>query len=103
TRKYAFELPDVPKEAQYLKLFYPYSKPAVEMGTTGETFSHVFGTNTSLFEQFVLWKNVMGPCWLRIKDGDFNAIKNASHCKLELLVEHPGKMISVVSETENME
>ena len=25
TRKYAFELPDIPKEAQYLKLFYPYS------------------------------------------------------------------------------
>lgn len=24
-RKYAFELPDVPKEGQYLKLFYPYS------------------------------------------------------------------------------
>lgn len=28
TRKYAFELPDVPKEAQYMKLLYPYtSKP----------------------------------------------------------------------------
>lgn len=25
TRKYAFELPDVPKEAEYLKLLYPYS------------------------------------------------------------------------------
>lgn len=25
TRKYAFELPDVPKEAQYMKLFYPYT------------------------------------------------------------------------------
>lgn len=25
TRKYAFELPDVPKEAQYMKLLYPYS------------------------------------------------------------------------------
>lgn len=25
TRKYAFELPDVPKEGEYLKLFYPYS------------------------------------------------------------------------------
>ena len=25
TRKYAFELPDVPKEAQYLKLLYPYT------------------------------------------------------------------------------
>jgi len=25
TRKYAFELPDIPKKGQYLKLFYPYS------------------------------------------------------------------------------
>ena len=25
TRKYAFELPDVPKEGEYLKLLYPYS------------------------------------------------------------------------------
>ena len=24
SRKYAFELPDVPKEADYLKLLYPY-------------------------------------------------------------------------------
>ncbi len=27
TRKYAFELPDVPKEAQYFKLLYPYTSP----------------------------------------------------------------------------
>ena len=25
SRKYAFELPDIPKEADYLKLMYPYS------------------------------------------------------------------------------
>lgn len=24
SRKYAFELPDIPKEAEYLKLMYPY-------------------------------------------------------------------------------
>lgn len=24
TRKYAFELPEIPKEAEYLKLMYPY-------------------------------------------------------------------------------
>jgi len=24
SRKYAFELPDIPKEADYLKLMYPY-------------------------------------------------------------------------------
>lgn len=29
TRKYAFELPDVPKEGQYMKLFYPYTSKCV--------------------------------------------------------------------------
>ncbi|KAM7200278.1 putative dna polymerase [Rhypophila sp. PSN 637] len=102
TRKYAFELPDVPKEGQYLKLLYPYTKPQLDINTTGETFSRVFGTNTSLFEQFVLWKNVMGPCWLKIEDADFNALKNASHCRLEVLAESP-MQISVVNESETPE
>ncbi|KAK3944235.1 putative dna polymerase [Diplogelasinospora grovesii] len=102
TRRYAFELPDIPKEAQYMKLLYPYTKPQMDVNTTGETFSHVFGANTALFEQFVLWKNVMGPCWLKIKDADFGAIKNASHCKLEVLVEHPN-MVSTLSEGDNLD
>ena len=101
TRKYAFEMPDIPKEAQYLKLLYPYTKPQMD-GMKGETFSHVFGTNTSLFEQFVLWKNIMGPCWLKIQDADFGAIKNASHCKLEVLAEHPN-MVSVLGDSDNLE
>ena len=29
SRKYAFELPDVPKEADYLKLLYPYASRLV--------------------------------------------------------------------------
>ena len=29
TRKYAFELPDVPKEAEYLKLLYPYTSESI--------------------------------------------------------------------------
>jgi DNA polymerase alpha subunit A len=99
TRKYAFELPGVPKEAEYLKLLYPYDKPVLPMDVRGETFSHVFGTNTSLFEQFVLWKNIMGPCWLTIQDGDFNAVNNASWCKLELAVNKPND-ITVLAETE---
>ncbi|KAK0711546.1 hypothetical protein B0H67DRAFT_294622 [Lasiosphaeris hirsuta] len=99
-RKYAFELPDVPKEGQYLKLLYPYTKPPIDMNTTGETFSRVFGTNTALFEQFVLWKNIMGPCWLKIQDADFAALKNASHCRLEVQVDHPN-MVAVISESES--
>ncbi|KAK3374895.1 hypothetical protein B0H63DRAFT_562886 [Podospora didyma] len=102
TRKYAFELPGIQREGQYLKLLYPYTKPQIDMNKTGETFSHVFGTNTALFEQFVLWKNIMGPCWLKIADADFGALKNASHCRLEVLVGHPN-MVSTISESENME
>lgn len=30
TRKYAFELPDVPREAEYLKLLYPYTSTYIE-------------------------------------------------------------------------
>ncbi|KAK3692133.1 hypothetical protein B0T22DRAFT_5041 [Podospora appendiculata] len=101
-RKYAFELPDIPKEGQYLKLLYPYTKPPIDTVRESETYSHVFGATTGLFEQFVLWKNIMGPCWLKIQDADFNALKNASHCRLEVLVDHPN-MISTVSESDNMD
>ncbi|KAI0382967.1 hypothetical protein F5Y04DRAFT_36337 [Hypomontagnella monticulosa] len=102
TRKYAFELPGIPKEGQYLKLLYPYTKSQIPAETTGETFSHVFGTNTALFEQFVLWKNIMGPCWLTIRDADFGSIKNASHAKLEILVNDPDT-ISPMSDSDNLD
>lgn len=102
TRKYAFELSGVPKEAEYLKLLYPYNKPTLPMDLSGQTFSHVFGTNTALFEQFVMWKNVMGPCWLSIKNGNFNAVNNASWCKLELQVDRPND-ISTLGDTDNLD
>lgn len=78
------------------------AEPPIESGTTGETFSHVFGSNTALFEQFVLWKNIMGPCWLKITDADFGTLKNASHCRLEVLVEHPN-MVSSLTESDNLD
>jgi DNA polymerase alpha subunit A len=102
TRKYAFELPDIPKEADYLKLLYPYNQQPISTDLRGETFSHVFGTNTSLFEQFVLWKNIMGPCWLTIENANFQAVNNASWCKLELQVDQP-KYISMLGESDNLE
>ena len=104
SRKYAFELPGIPKEADYLKLLYPYDKPALAQDLSGETFSHVFGTNTTLFEQFVLWKNIMGPCWLKIdpEGADFNAVNNASWCKLELQVAKPNSL-SILGGAENLD
>lgn len=102
TRKYAFELPNVPKEANYLKLLYPYDKVALPLDSQGETFSQVFGTNTALFEQFVLFRNIMGPCWLRIEDADFTAVNNASWCKLECAVSKPS-LITPIPDSENLE
>ncbi|KAI0460476.1 hypothetical protein F5B21DRAFT_451939 [Xylaria acuta] len=101
-RKYAFELPGIPREAQYLKLLYPYTKPQIPAEKTGETFSRVFGTNTVLFEQFVLWKNIMGPCWLKIKDADFGTLKNSSYAKLEVLVNSPDEVFPL-NDSDNLD
>ncbi|KAL5319661.1 hypothetical protein ACEPPN_012717 [Leptodophora sp. 'Broadleaf-Isolate-01'] len=103
TRKYAFELPDIPREGEYLKLLYPYSKPQLQPEhQTGTTFSHVFGTNTPLFEQFVLWKNIMGPCWLKIEDAEFGVLNNSSFCKLEIQVSKPN-LITAMNDNDNLE
>ncbi|KAI4147794.1 MAG: hypothetical protein LQ341_001718, partial [Variospora aurantia] len=102
SRKYAFELQDIPKEADYLKLMYPYDKPALPTDVKGETFSHAFGTNTALFEQFVLWKRIMGPCWLRFDEADLSQVNNASWCKFEVQVSSP-KSVAVLSESDNLD
>ncbi|ODV85064.1 hypothetical protein CANARDRAFT_28783 [[Candida] arabinofermentans NRRL YB-2248] len=88
-KKYAFELHGIPKEAEYLKVLIPYQTPQAKNITLpsdleGETFSHVFGTNANIFESFVVQRNIMGPCWLEIKNGDFNALRNSSHCSVEI-------------------
>ena len=72
------------------------------MDLKGNTFSNVFGTNTALFEQFVLWKNIMGPSWLKIDAEEFTSLNNASWCKLELQVSRP-KFISPLVEADKME
>ena len=94
-RKYAFELPNIPKAAKYLKLRYLYTKPSLEPDLTGETFSHTFGISTAMFEEFVLWKNIMGPCWLKIKIADFESLKNASHCRMDVLVSNPDSICAM--------
>lgn len=102
SRKYAFELPDIPREAGYLKLMYPYDKPSLPFDLKGETFSHAFGTNTALFEQFVLWKRIMGPCWLKIDEADLTPVNNASWCKFEVQVASP-KSVTVLNESDNLD
>lgn len=91
-KKYCFELPDVPKKTEYLKVLYSYSgnpNQVLPSDIQGRTFGRVFGTHTNIFEQFVLDKNIMGPCWLELKNPNFDSIRNASWCQVEVSVETP--------------
>ncbi|KAK9239684.1 hypothetical protein V1525DRAFT_397320 [Lipomyces kononenkoae] len=94
-RKYAFDLPDVPHQSSYLMVLYPYSPKPLPQDLKGETYSHVFGTNTPIFEQFVLLRRVMGPCWLELKDVETKSVANSSWCKVELAVSDPSKVTPV--------
>lgn len=92
--KYCFELPEVPRESDYLKVLLPFGTPKSKYDTipsdlSSDTFHHVFGGNANIFETFAIQKKIMGPCWLEFKDGDFNALQNASNCALEVVVNNP--------------
>lgn len=96
--KYAFELAGIPRETDYLKILLPFKTPksrnlVLPADLEGETFRHVFGSNANIFESFVLQQNVMGPCWLDIKGGNFEAIQNTSHCQVEVAVDSPKSVI----------
>ena len=41
--------------------------PALPIDTSGETFSHIFGANTSSLEIFLLERKLKGPCWIDVK------------------------------------
>lgn len=86
SRKYAFELPDVPAESEYLKMAYPFgSSPQLPLGLSGRTFSHVFGTNTSALEMLLVKRKIMGPCWLKINPSSITG-RSATWCRTELTV-----------------
>lgn len=94
TKKYAFELPSIPKSHEYLKVLMPFDTPKsknvnLPSDLAGETFSKVFGTTTGIFESFILQRNIMGPCWLEISNGNFQELQNTSHTSLEVSVSNP--------------
>ncbi|KAG0194902.1 DNA-directed DNA polymerase alpha catalytic subunit pol1 [Apophysomyces sp. BC1034] len=88
TRKYAFEIPDVPHEAEYLKVVYDYEQPPLPSDIKGATFSRIFGTNTGPLEHFLVKRHIMGPCWLEIQNPKFSNT-NETWCKVQISLEDP--------------
>ncbi|KAK4703657.1 DNA polymerase alpha subunit A, partial [Phenoliferia sp. Uapishka_3] len=86
-RKYAFGIKGIPRgETDWIEATCDWptdGKMDLPMDVSGERFSHVFGTNTSVFEIFVLDRKIMGPCWLNIANAKVSN-KGISWTKLEI-------------------
>lgn len=100
-RKYAFEVPDVPAEGNYLKIKYGFDEPQLPLDLKGKTFSRVFGANTSAFELFVVKRRIMGPCWLDVESVDIRDAGSTplSWCKIELSVDD-AKFVKPFADTD---
>ncbi|KAL4705659.1 hypothetical protein ACJJTC_011221 [Scirpophaga incertulas] len=97
TKNYCFNLPDIPAQSDYLEVRYSATFPPPPMGQKYLSFSHMFGTNTSSLEIFLLEKKIKGPCWLEIKQPE-NVLAKVSWCKLEASCE---KMENIIVRNDN--
>uniref|UniRef100_A0A8B9KI61 DNA polymerase n=1 Tax=Astyanax mexicanus TaxID=7994 RepID=A0A8B9KI61_ASTMX len=95
-KNYAFEIPDVPTQCEYLEVRYSAEMPQLPSDLKGTTFSHVFGTNTSSLEHLLLSRKIRGPCWLDIKTPTLSS-QPMSWCKVEAIA-LKSDLISVVKD-----
>ncbi|XP_010605467.1 DNA polymerase alpha catalytic subunit isoform X2 [Fukomys damarensis] len=95
-KNYAFEIPDVPEKSEYLEVRYSAEMPQLPQDLKGETFSHVFGTNTSSLELFLMNRKIKGPCWLEIKNPQL-LNQPISWCKFEAMALKPD-LVNVIKD-----
>ncbi|XP_033706019.1 DNA polymerase alpha catalytic subunit isoform X3 [Tursiops truncatus] len=95
-KNYAFEIPDVPEKSEYLEVRYSAEMPQLPQDLKGETFSHVFGTNTSSLELFLMNRKIKGPCWLEVKNPQL-LNQPISWCKVEAVALKPD-LVNVIKD-----
>ncbi|KAM6151481.1 DNA polymerase alpha catalytic subunit [Rhynchocyon petersi] len=96
-KNYAFEIPDVPERSEYLEVRYSAELPQLPQDLKGETFSHVFGTNTSSLELFLMNRKIKGPCWLEVKNPQL-LNQPISWCKFEAMTLKP-ELVNVMKDS----
>ncbi|XP_026485188.2 DNA polymerase alpha catalytic subunit [Vanessa tameamea] len=101
TKNYCFNLPDIPAQCDYLEVKYSAALPPPPTGKKYLTFSHIFGTNTSSLETFLLDRKVKGPCWLEVKQVE-NVQAKVSWCKLEATCEKM-EQVNVIRDDNDLE
>lgn len=85
-RKYSFEVPDVPAEADWIEVNYPFTNVQLQNVTQGKTFNYVFGSGTNALELLLLRADLMGPGWIEIREPQLQAV-NVSWCKTEATIQ----------------
>lgn len=90
-KHYAFEKADVPDLASYAEVQYSSKFPPLTI-TPGRTFSHVFGTHTSLIEILLTRAHLRGPCWIKLNNVKFSDNK-LSNCRHEVYIDSPIEIV----------
>eukprot|EP00448_Togula_jolla_P023098 CAMPEP_0170591232 /NCGR_PEP_ID=MMETSP0224-20130122/12293_1 /TAXON_ID=285029 /ORGANISM="Togula jolla, Strain CCCM 725" /LENGTH=1396 /DNA_ID=CAMNT_0010915081 /DNA_START=104 /DNA_END=4294 /DNA_ORIENTATION=- len=88
-RNYAFEkaLPQGAGYLPFLKVVHTSPGQAVSPSLSGNSFSHVFGAQTSPLERLLLTRRIMGPSWLRLEPGSWTeSPARLSYCAVELRI-----------------
>ncbi|CAL4103579.1 unnamed protein product, partial [Meganyctiphanes norvegica] len=94
TKRYAFEKFEIPAEAEYLEVRYSPEYPSLPSDVCGETFSHVFGSNTSSLEMFLLDRKIKGPSWIEIHLPQLPS-PPVSWCKVEAVALNPSHVTPI--------
>ncbi|KAM5290959.1 DNA polymerase alpha catalytic subunit isoform 3-T3 [Glossophaga mutica] len=98
-KSYAFEIPDIPEKSEYLEVRYSSEMPQLPQDLKGETFSHVFGTNTSGLELFLMNRKIKGPCWLEVRNPQL-INQSISWCKVEAVALKPD-LVNVIQDVSS--
>ncbi|XP_062521858.1 DNA polymerase alpha catalytic subunit-like isoform X2 [Corticium candelabrum] len=88
SKNYCFDVPGVPKFSEYLEVKYSADYPPLPSDMSGNTFCHVFGTNTSSLELLIIQQRLKGPSWLHIKNPR-PLSQSISWCKVEVELDKP--------------
>lgn len=87
-KKYAFDISNIPSEAEYLEIYYSATYPIIpEEYHYGNTYRYVFGSNANILENFILELDLKGPQWLTIKNPEISETP-ITWTKLEMVVQN---------------
>lgn len=74
---------------------------ALPQNTTGNTFSHIYGTNTSPLETLLIKRKIKGPSWLVVQQAEVTPVGSMRcNTKLELRVGGP-RAVSPLADLAN--